>query len=442
MPTVAAASPVTFTLLPSTTVTVAPATTTTNAGQVFNPLHGYRISDPLELPGDPVTASIIRWDATTPADTTLTVETSINYGASWDLATNHRAIPRLRSGDTTTRAVLTRITMTRTVETDPTPTMSHLEVTVTCDSGVYSWEPIAYGVIDKPSVKTTSNGGTGGSSGGAGVTSRGGGQFGGGPAVKVHCVDSSHLIKLAQWEQPFFVPTGITASEAIRLMLADRLPGHDKTSIVSTTRLVEDILIFGLDQGGDPWQDFQEFATANGFECYFDPNDTFVWQPVPDPRYTEPTLVIDQAANPVITEAKSELDLETVINYVVVRGESTSSRNPVVAAVFDDDPSSLTYIGRIEKRVRRYTFPWIKTEEQAEATAKAILYNSLGASNTVELTMMPNPRLQPGMAVKLNVPDVAVAGIYVINQIAPHPISPGQSMRLVCFRQTDNTTTA
>jgi hypothetical protein len=136
------------------------------------------------------------------------------------------------------------------------------------------------------------------------------------------------------------------------------------------------------------------------------------------------------------------LDLETVVNYVIVKGESTSSKNPVSAFAYDNDPQSLTYVGRIGRRVKRYTFPLIKTKEDAQAAANAILYNSLGATNTVTLTMMPHACLEPGDAIKVNVPDIAVAGTYVINQILSMPVSPTDSMRLVAYRQTDNTTTA
>lgn len=442
MPETDTASAITFALLSATTVAVSPASTTTTVAQVFNPLYGYRVSDPLDLPGDPVTASVIRWSATVPAGATLTVETSINYGASWDVATSGKAIPRLRPRDTATRAVLTRLTLTRSAAGGSAPTVSSLEVVVTCDSGVYEWIPIATGVIDKPTAKTSSANAGSGSGGGPGVTARGGGQHGGGPSVRVHCVDSSYLIRSAQWEMPFFVPAGMNYAAAVKAMVLDRLPGHARFSMVSTTRLVPSLLVFGLDQGGDPWKDITEAAAAFGYECFFDPTDTFRLQPVADPRYTVPVLEIDQAANPVITEAQSELDLETVVNYVIVRGESTSSKNPVSAFAFDNDPQSLTYVGRIGKRVKRYTFPLIQTKEDAQAAANAILFNSLGAANTVTLTMMPHPCLEPGDAVKVSVADINVAGTYVVQQVLPMPVSPNDPMRLVCYRQTDNTTTA
>lgn len=442
MPTVDTASAITFNLQSVTTVSPQPATTASLAAQIVNPLYGERVSDPLELPGDPVTASVVRYETHEPDGTTVAVLTSINYGASWDLAENGKPVPRLRDGDTATRAVMTKVIMTRVGTTNPKPALKSLELIVTCDSGVYEWISVAYGVIDKPTARTGSASSSNGSGGGPGVIARGGGQHGGGPSVRVKCTDSSALIRDAAWEQPYIVPAGTNYGDAIRAMVLDRLPGHDRFRMVSTSRLVPSLLVFGLDQAGDPWKDIQELAAAIGYEVFFDPNDVLVFQPVADPRTAVPVLEIDQSANPVITDAQSELDLETVVNYVVVRGESTASKNPVVAFAYDNDPQSLTYVGRIGRRVKRYTFPLIKTVEDAQAAAQAILYNSLGATNTVTLTMMPHSCLEPGDALRVNVPDLRVAGIYVVQQIMPMPVSPNDPMRLVCYKQTSNTTTA
>ena len=438
MAEVDAASLITPSLLASATYTIAPVSETGHGAQVFNPLYGYRISDPLVLPGTPVTGSVVRWQATAPLGTTITVETSINNGASWDPATNNGPVPRLRPGDTVTRNVLTRVTLTRTNATDPTPRVASLEVQVSCDAAVDELVSIAHGVIDKVNIKTTtgSGGSSSSSAGGGGVTSRGGGQSGGGTSIKIHAVDLSRSIKLAQWEQPFFIPTGITYGEAARLMVLDRLPDQKEFSIASTEHVVDDLLVYGLDQGSDAWQDIQELAQAVGCEVFFDPAGVFVFQPIPDPRYGDPVWEFDEDANPLVTEAERELSDEPVRNYIVVKGESTSSKNPVTAFAFDNDPASPTYVaGRLGKRTARLTFPLITTQEQAQAAADGVLYNSLGLADQVTITAVPMPALEPGDVIKVNVADVKASGTYLINQVTT-PLSPAEAQQLVCYRQS------
>lgn len=439
MPELDVASTITPSLLTVSTYTIGPVSEVDGGAQVFNPLYGFRISDPLVLPGTPVTGSVVRWTATIPAGSTVTVETSINNGASWDLATLNGPIPRLRAGDTVTRSVLTRVTLTRTSTAVTAPTVTSLEIQVSCDATVDELVDVAHGVVDKVNVKTsTSSGGSSSGGGGGGVTSTGGGQAGGGTSIKIHAVDLSRSIKLAQWEQPFYIPTGMSYGDAARLMVQDRLPSQTEFNIASTEHVVDDLLVYGLTQGGDPWQDDQELATAVGCEVFVDAAGVFVFRQVPDPRYGEPVWTIDEDANPTFTQADKELNDDPVRNYVVVKGESTSSQNPVSAYAFDGDPNSPTYVGgKLGKRVTTVTIQSITTQEQAQAAANGILFNSLGLADQVTITCVPMPALEPGDIVKVKIGDIKVDGLYLINRITI-PLSQADSMEIVCYRQTAN----
>lgn len=442
MPETSTASVITPSLLPQATYTVGPVSEVTLGALVYDGLHGNRISDPLVLPGTPVTGSVVRWEATVPLFSTVTVETSINNGASWDVATRNAPVPRLRPGDTVTRSVLTRATLTRASTFDPSPRVTLLEVQVSCDAAVDELVPIAHGVVDKVTVKSTA-GTSGGSSasaaGGEGVVSRGGGQAGGGTSIKIHAVDLSRALKMAQWEQPFFVPTGLSYGDAAKLMVRDRLPDQIEFSIASTEHTVEDLLVYGLDQGGDPCQDVEELAQAAGCEVFFDPAGVCVFRPIPDPRFGDPVWEFDEDSNPVVTESERELSDEPIRNYIVVKGESTSSKNPVTAFAFDNDPASPTYVGgRLGKRVARLTFPLITTQEQAQAAADGTLHNSLGLADQVTITAVPMPALEPGDVVKVNVSDVKVSGTFLINRVTTS-LSPSEPQQLVCYRQSTAT---
>lgn len=441
----------------STTVSASTgsASAITAVSTAFNPTLGYWISDPLVLTGNPVTGSMVRWNATTPPGCTVTVQTSVNNGTSWDMATNDQPVPRLNEGDTTTQSVLAKITLTRipapslfpgsTIYPSPglyptgsPPKVTYFELDVSTDISVDELVPIGFGMIDDVTVHAT--GGTTGSgsstnvAGSTSVIGRGGGQTGGGTAIKVHCNDMSYSIKRNVWQQPYTL-SGQNYGAAIQAMVQNRLPSQTAFNISSTTRVCP-LLVYGLQQGGDPWQDIQELAGAIGFEAFFDASGVFVCRPVPDPSVGEPVWTFDQTANPVIAEIEFDLSSEQTFNDIVVIGQGTSSSNPFSAEAFDNDPSSPTFIlgnyGRVTERV---TSSLITSQDQAQEMADAALYASLGAAATVTITVVPMPALEPGDVVRINCANVNVSGTYRINSLTT-PLSPADPQQLTCFSQS------
>lgn len=433
-----AATAITASVSTAVTYTLGVATGSSSAAQVFNPLTGYWISDPMRLTGSGVVSSVIRWASTAPASgSTVIVQTTINGGATWDTATNGAPVPRLVEGDTLTQQVQVRVTFSRASGSDTSPAVQWLELRVVSDASVDELIPVAHGTITK--VDVTSVGGTGagagGGGGGAGVSGKGGGQYGGAPSIKVSGVDLSRLISRNVWQQPYVVPAGLTYSEAVQAMVQDRLPTQTDFSITSVPQIVP-LLVYGMDQGSDPWQDIQDLAAAVGCEAFFDPLGAFVFRPIPDPRKTAPVWTFDDTINPVVVKAQRQLTDEQTFNYVVVRGESTSVKNPVSAVAYDNDPSSPTYIyGAYGQHTEYVTMPQVLTADQAQAAANAILYSSLGASDTVTLTGVPMPALEPGDPVRVLSSDVKANGVYVINSLTT-PLSQAEAQEITCFRQS------
>ena len=456
MAEVGVASTITPSVSTAVTYAIKPVSDTAVGAQVFNGVYGYWLSDQLLLPGTPVTGSIIRWNAVVPVGCTLTVFTSINNGASWDTASNDQLIPRLIAGDTTTQAVIVKVVFTRTPPTlfpstsrfpgltvfpaGSPPKLISLELQVSCDSSTDKLVSLAYGLIDKVTVHATGGTTSAASSSSAvsstAVTSRGGGPSGAGTTITVHAIDLSLAIKRNVWQQPYTVPSGITYGDAAVAIVKNRLPSQTAFSIATTTEIVPEIIIYGSTQGGDPWKDLRELAQAIGFECFFDPTGVFVFRPVPDPRYGIPVWQFDETMTPLVVEAKRELGADQTYNDIVVVGQSTSSQNAVTAEALDLDPSSRTYVlGSFGRVAQRLTFPLIKTQTAAQAAANATLYNSIGGSDTVTITCVPHPALEPGDIVKINCSDVRVNGTYMIQSMTTS-LSPADPQELVCFRQS------
>lgn len=434
-----AASTITPSVSTAVTYAISPAAETSTAGPVFSGLLGIWVSDPLTLSGLPVTGSVVRWTATVPAGSTLTVETSLNNGASWETATTNGQVPRLREGDVTTLFVLARITMTRTSLVGPAPKVTFFELSASLDSSVDELIPVGHGMVNKVTVSTgvETVSASSGSPLSGGVASRGGGTHGGGPSIAVNAVDLSRAVSRNLWQQPFTVAGGMNYGDAVRSMVLNRLPSQTEFSIASTTRTTP-LLVYGLTQGTDPWQDIQELSAAIGFESYFDARGVFVFRPVPDPRFGIPVWSFDDTDNPAIVDSKRQLSDEQTFNDIVIVGQSSSSQNPVTAEAYDDDPSSPTYIlgpyGRVSQRI---TMSQVNTEAQAQDAANATLYNSLGAAETVTIVVIPNPALEPGDVIAVTVPETGTVGTFYINSMTTS-LSPAEPQQLVCFRQSRN----
>jgi hypothetical protein len=442
MPETSTISAITATNSTTVSATIGPVRESNSMAQVFNNTSGYFVSDPMILVGNPIKASMVRWTVVLPPGVSLLVETSINFGASWDTATNNRPVPRLLAGDTATRYVQIRATLTGP-SLGVTPRLKYLSVSISTDVGTLEYVPIGHALITKvTSVSTGGSTGGGASSGngGSGVTSVGGGQTGGGTTVKIHCVDLAQSITRNKWRQQYTVPSGIPYSDAMVAMVQDRRPQQSLWLVTPTpTTLVPESVIFGGQDQSDPWQDFRKFASACGFECFFGNRGEFVFQPVPDPRYGIPVYKFTTSLNPVVTEAQKELSDEQTINWVVVKGQSTSSTNAVQAEAFDDDPSSRTYIlGDWGIASDVVTFPLAQTTDQCQQIANSILYNSLGGAETVTITHVPVPFLMPGDVIEVDVPNVQASGTYMIQTTAISASSAAAQTTTV-FRQSTNT---
>jgi len=433
---------VTSALLPSMTNIITPALETDTALEVYNPLLAVSIRPPVYLTNNPVSASRVSWSASTPAaGSAVLVETSLDGGVSWQTAINGGAVPGLLRGDATTPVVLTRATMTRLLATDTSPFFMTLRTDVAEDTS-YN-ELVALGTFLITQVDITETGGpsgtgsSGGGGGGNGVTGSGGSSTGGGLSLVVSGIDLSYAISRNTWTSIFYVPTNTNYATAMLEIAQNRLPGI--TSDVASTEVTAERLLFGTSQGADPWQDIQDMGTAIGSRAYFDPLGTFKVKPVADPALTPSVWTVSDAANPVMVSYTRSISDSTTYNYVIVSGESTSNTVPVSAVAFDADPSSPTYyLGPYNIVTTTFISAMITTTAQAQQAADALLLVVKGASETVQITMVPNPALEPGDVITVTRTyngQQIIQGTFKINSMST-PIGQAQAQVLVCYRQS------
>jgi hypothetical protein len=408
------------------------------APQVFTQLTGFRISPPLAIPQSPITSSVIHWDQATPAvGSSVTVETSVDGGASWQPAVQDGPIARLLPGTSVWQTVQTRVTLNRLHVTDPSPRVSDVEVRVATNAS--NAELVSLGLFTINNTNITITGGTtGGSSGsgggGDGVTGSGGGSSGGGLSIEISGVDLSRSVSRNSWEDVYFVDSGTNYATAIHDIIEDRLPGT-QYNFASTTHVTPK-LIFGMSMDSDPWQDAQDLATAIGMELYFDALGVCTLRDVPDPGTGQSVWTFSDSANPTIASATRSLTDQTVYNYVVAYGESVDNAVPVSAVAFDDNPNSPTYyLGQYGKVPTSFTSPEITTVEQAQAAADALLNLSIGAAENVEVSVVPNPALEPGDVITVTIGELKLTGTFMVNDIQT-PLSAAEAQTLTVYRQS------
>jgi hypothetical protein len=428
--------------LPGTvTNIITPALETDRGVEVYNPLQAQSIRPPVFLTGNPVTASRVTWQAVTPAaGSTVKVETSLDGGATWQTATNGAAVPGLARGDTTTPVVLTRATLNRLLSTDATPYFMTLKTEVSVDTSYNELVSLGVFLITQVDITETggpTGGGSSGGGGGNGVTGSGGSSTGGGLSLVVSGIDLSYAISRNTWTDIYYVPANTNYATAALEIAQNRLPGI--TSDVSSTEVTAERLLFGTSQGADPWQDVQDLGTAIGYEAFFDPNGTLRFKAIADPALTPSVWTVSDAANPVMVSYTRSISDSTTYNYVVCSGESTSNTVPVYAVAFDNDPSSPTYyLGPYNVVTTTFISAMITTTAQAQQAADALLLVVKGASETVQITMVPNPALEPGDVITVTRTfngQKIIQGTFLINSIST-PLAQSQAQTLVCYRQS------
>lgn len=408
------------------------------ANQMATPLTGYRISPPLALPQSPITNSVIHWEEVTLAPgSSVLVESSIDNGLTWQRCTSDEPIPRLLYGYNVATTLLTRVTLNRLSMTDQTPTAQNLEVRVATDASQN--ELVSLGVFYITSTEVTMSGGSGtGSSGsgggGSGVTGSGGGSTGGALSIQISGVDQSRQVSRNTWQDVYYIPANTNYAVAIQEIVDNRLPGLQYN--FQSTPFVTPKIVLGTQLGNDPWQDAQDLATAIGFELFFDAAGICTLREVPDPATTQSVWTFTDGANPTIAQLDRTLTDQTTYNYVICYGESVDNTEPVQAVAFDDDPNSPTYyLGPYGIVSTTFQSAMITTTAQAQAAANALLLAVKGASENVALTVVPNPALEPGDVVTVEVSDAKITGTFLVNDIQT-PLSAGEGQTLTVYRQT------
>lgn len=249
----------------------------------------------------------------------------------------------------------------------------------------------------------------------------------------------------------------LPSTDPITVKLSDRSAGVNQARLLSPgqtiagrtyvqeiTRLITEVQPAAtvLDYTGDTtvcpvteieaerWKDGVEpLATAIGAEVYAAADgETYIIRPQPtlsDP----PVWVVDAGRGGVMISCDREVNRDGIYNAVTARGSTTDGTTPVSATVVDDDVASPTYYGGpFGQRVRYYVSPLLKTVEQCQAAAAALLARTKGYVATVKVEQLTNPALESGDVILVVMPD-GTTQTHIIDSL-PIDTSPGATQQL------------
>lgn len=372
-------------------------------------LSGTRVSTPLALAaGSPVAGSRISWQVTGAA----LVETSVDNGASWQPASNLAPVPRLRAGATSVRAVLSRVTLSRTSTGGPTPVMGRLLVQVALDSSVDELCALGHFTLNDTDISDSARG----------------------LVVSLSGADLSRRVARNSWDETLVIDEGTNFGTAIQTVIANRMPTA-RFNFASTERTTPRLFFGEQSDSADPWADAQTLAKSIGYYLYFDVTGTCTLRPTPDPETSPSVWTFTDQDRPTIIEIGRRVTDENTYNRVIVQGEGTSNTVPVSARWEDDDPTSPMYIkGPYGAVTKRFRDPSVTSVEQAQDAANAMGLAVKGATEVVRLQAVVAPFIEPLDVVEVRRDRSRIVGRFAVDTVGI-PLGAKELMDATCRRQ-------
>lgn len=250
--------------------------------------------------------------------------------------------------------------------------------------------------------------------------------------LKVTGYDASRTVSRNRLTQPWVVAPSTNWGDAIFALVADRAPGselagpHGITEVSPATAVV-------IDPEADPWTTAQDWAAALGRVIYFDATGKLKIEPEPDPATSPVVWDYSDAGtdqNATLLSVQRSMTDEPGYNGVVVTSESTTIEAPVRGEAWDDNPSSPTYhLGGYGKVPKFITSPYVTTQAQAEAMAKAELLRVLGGTEQLSFATVPNPTHEAGDVVRVKRPLSGIDRISVLKSFSI-PLAATEAMTI------------
>lgn len=232
--------------------------------------------------------------------------------------------------------------------------------------------------------------------------------------IDISGYDRARVVSRARLETPYVVASNTNYVTAIQTLISSRYPSVQFA--FATREQTTGLLAF--DQMADPWASANDMASAISCELLFDPMGVCVLRNEPNPVTDQVVASYVSGSTATVLDIENALDDEPGYNGVVVDGEP-QDLPPVHSVFYDNDPTSPTYyLGAYGRVPQFYRSIMIRTQQQADDTAAAMLRRKLGGSQQLSFTAIPNPAHEAGDCVVVQDTDLGVSGTYVMQSFS------------------------
>lgn len=254
---------------------------------------------------------------------------------------------------------------------------------------------------------------------------------GGSPTIDMEASDYSRTVSRDRFTVPYTIETGTNLIDAIQAIIERTFPNPDY-DILSTTLTTTAPKLF--DAGDDPWGACQTLAASMGCDVFFNTvGGVTIAPPVDIDALPTPDFTYIEGDNCTMLDLERVFSDEPGFNGVIVVGESPGDELPPVRGeAWDDEPSSATYrLGPYGEVPMFVTDQNVKTTEEAEAMAEALLRKQLGFSSQVSISAIVNPALDAGDVLEVQRQRSHVEGLFALDAFnIPFAANASQSLTL------------
>ena len=222
--------------------------------------------------------------------------------------------------------------------------------------------------------------------------------------------DAVALIKRAGWRTPKRLG-GMTCHTAVKTIINEVAPW---LTVVVTNPAVSTTLPSEYDvgePGGDPWADVETICQAGDLVAYVDRDG--VMRVEARPTTTAVRWAFNEGADDcLMVDVSADVDLAGIDSVVAVQSDSEDVDPPVVGWWEDEDPTSPLYTGGghyLFSGIR--TNPAVTTQSQAASVAERIGATMRAATQTVVISAVPVPVLDPHDVVDVARERIGVGGL-------------------------------
>jgi len=238
--------------------------------------------------------------------------------------------------------------------------------------------------------------------------------------------DRAQRVIQGTYSKPYSISSAVAVETVIKTILRRGWQNIPGTNTFPATGQTVSERSFGIEGDSDPWTDALDLADDFGYRLFFNVTGNPVLQLIGG--VLSSPIVTYSSDNPLIVDLTRTLDSSDTYSGVIAVLSGTRMVKPYRSVAYDTDSTSPTYyLGPFGKRVRTYASSAINSQAAADQTARTQLQKTLGLSERVTWSQIPDPSLDVGDVVTVTYPDLKINRSYRIDRLEI-PLDAGELM--------------